>query len=171
MVRPKNIEMRVSKLLSFDADYYKEFEELVGHGNVSEEIRTIIKERVEQSKKEKELANDPLKLMRFQTQESDNNNRNIHNRIFEDFDAVDKRMKLREYVDSQTDMNKLNVLYYNCRSLVGMIEQRKIENKAVGNIENRVRNEKALEDHFVDMKKAKYKPIKYRGQNGEIKRI
>ena len=66
MVRPRKIKLgsRMTSTIVYDSDVYREFERLVGAGNVSEEIRAMMADRVEQSKKEEGLLTpDPLNLL------------------------------------------------------------------------------------------------------------
>lgn len=158
MARPKNLEMRITKVLSLDAEPYKAFENLVGFGNVSDEIREMIKDRISSGQQQQD--NNVLKQDKPKP-----------NYIFQDFETKDKRDELRIYIEQEPDMKKLNTLYLNCNSIVGMVERRRIENKSLGNMEHRLRNEQELADHFSKVQKAKHRSISYKGQDGSVKRI
>ena len=153
-MRPKNIDVRVPKTLSLDLDVYREFEKIVGAGNISDEIRAFMKDRISLRDNYVPKQDKPKP-----------------NYIFQDFETKDKRDELRTYIEQEPDMKKLNTLYLNCNSIVGMVERRRIENKSLGNMEHRLRNEQELADHFSKVQKAKHRTISYKGQDGSVKRI
>ena len=153
-MRPKNIDVRVPKTLSLDLDVYREFEKIVGAGNISDEIRAFMKDRISLRDNNVPKQDKPKP-----------------NYIFQDFETKDKRDELRTYIEQEPDMKKLNTLYLNCNSIVGMVERRRIENKSLGNMEHRLRNEQELADHFSKVQKAKHRTISYKGQDGSVKRI
>lgn len=53
MARPKELDFRIPKTLSFDAEIYKKYEEQVGSGNVSESLREYMKREVERETRKK----------------------------------------------------------------------------------------------------------------------
>jgi len=123
MTRPVKVDDRRPKTLSLDSTYYKEFERIVGAGNVSEEIRAFIKERVEQEKGANTgVTKNDMAKPRY---------------IFQDFEVRDKRDELAKYVNLETDMKKLNILFKNCMAAASMINRRKLENSAKANFDRR----------------------------------
>ena len=135
MVRPKNIRNRASVNHVFDMDYYKEFTELVGSGNVSEELRAFIKDRVDQSKNEEGLTRTPLNLPIVANHPKNSNITQYT--IFQDFDKKDCRDELVQMLNLDPDMHKLNIIYKNCNAAVGTINRRKIQEDAIAKAEKR----------------------------------
>ena len=127
-MRPKNIDVRVPKTLSLDLDVYREFEKIVGAGNISDEIRAFMKDRVEQAKNEQGLKINPLNLKSCSpTQRSDNNKQA---NLFEHFDTIDMRNEIRLYINNIMDITQLETLRKNCNVVVSMVETRKEQNRA-----------------------------------------
>jgi hypothetical protein len=136
MTRPIKVEDRRPKTLSLDSSYYKEFESIVGAGNVSEEIRAFIKERVDESKGVKNVAKHDTSKPNY---------------IFQDFETKDKRDELRKYIGLEPDMHKLNTLYRNCKTVVGMVDTRKEQNHAKAEFDRRA-SQKSNEEIETDIK-------------------
>jgi len=137
MTRRSISEIRVNKMLSLDAESYRKFAELVGPGNVSEEIRAMIKERI------------------LTPAEGINALEENHNKqpsyIFHDFDVKDKRDELTKYINLEPDMKKLNILFKNCMAAATMINRRKLENSAKAKFDQRA-SQKSNEEIINDVK-------------------
>jgi len=136
-LRPKNIDVRVPKTLSLDLDVYREFEKIVGTGNISDEIRAFMKDRVEQAKKEEGMVQtNPLNLVMAITN-TNNSNNNKHNSIFQFIDVVDNRPELVKYIDTEPSISKFDVLFKNCKAIVKIIEKRRNELAVLSQAEKR----------------------------------
>lgn len=75
MTRPRKGEIFIHKNLTLEANISMEFEEIVGQGNVSEDIRNYMKRKVEAERKKEEASIDPLNLPELR---NNNNNNNIY---------------------------------------------------------------------------------------------
>lgn len=138
MARPKNIERRIAINHSFDFDYYNEFEKLVGKGNVSDELRAYIKDRVDQSKKEEGLMRtDPLNLRQSCEHTRDNNTK--QQTIFEFFPTKDMRNEVTQYINNHKGLiSELEILRKNCKATADIIETRKQQNHVMAQQERRM---------------------------------
>lgn len=61
-MRPKIMNERIAMNVMFDSKELREFEEIVGKGNISKEIRAMIKDHLETRKKEEGQQSDLLNL-------------------------------------------------------------------------------------------------------------
>jgi hypothetical protein len=111
MVRPKEMDFRIPKTLSMDAQTFFEFEKLVGNGNVSEKIREWMKKEVEKAnrKKEEALAN-PIGLPTMNKSTLD---KHIPlNERFEEFEN-----SVMDAIDQETDILILNKAHESNKKL------------------------------------------------------
>jgi hypothetical protein len=142
LTRPKNIRNRGTINHVFDLDYYEKFIDIVGTGNASDEFRAFVKDRVDQASRQEGSITD------------DNNKREsqFKSTLFMFLDNKDVRNDLVKLIDMEMDMNKLNILYRNCKTVVGMIERRKLQNHAVALANKRSNTLKSNEEIENDVK-------------------
>ena len=132
-MRPKNIRNRGTINHVFDLDEYTRFVEMVGVGNASEELRAFIRDRIEGPQETTTEESKPATT------------------LFMHLDNKDVRNELVNFINKETNMNKLNILYKNCNTVVGMIDKRKLENHALAIAEKRG-NMKSNEEIERDIK-------------------
>lgn len=132
-MRPKNIRNRGTINHVFDLDEYTRFVEMVGVGNASEELRAFIKDRIEGP------------------QETTTEEPKSTTTLFMHFDNKDVRNELVNFINKETDMNKLNILYKNCKTVVSMVDKRKLQNHALA-VANKRGNMKSNEEIERDVK-------------------
>lgn len=126
MARPSDLKDRFTTMVSLEREDYDAFEEFVGKGNVSKELRAMIKDRVAQEKNEKAPLADPLGLSAL-TQSNlhtyvskDKNSR--QSTLFETFAVKDRRDEIVRFVKAVNDVQTLNQLEQNCKCMLKVSE-------------------------------------------------
>lgn len=123
MGRPRTIDNRYSTMITFDKDELEAFEKLVGKGNVSNELRAFIKDRIRLEKNEQARTIDPLNLTGCLKKPYNNNTR--QSKLFEDFATKDRRPDISKYVDSIKDKQTLDRVWLNSKVLYNVVDTKR----------------------------------------------